>query len=113
MVRSCCQHWQVKDQIKSPSFNLLNIYNGQYKKDHLYVDLAIYHLDLYRLSYCSNREVEELHELYDNRDFIFLIEWPTIHQIDWGYIAQGKNASLKNIHIHLDKKKDYRIIMWE
>lgn len=53
----------IKDQVTSPSYSLLNIYNG---------DVDLYHFDLYRL---SREEISDLapEEYFDKG--VCLIEW--------------------------------------
>ena len=55
------------DEVTSPSFTLVNIYEGR---------LRLYHLDLYRLSEgASAAHTVDLDELLTNESAVFLIEW--------------------------------------
>ena len=65
---SClCAYLGSSDTVNSPSYLIMNEYNGKY---------PIFHLDLYRLG--SQDEVLELglHELFENG--ISIIEWPQL-----------------------------------
>jgi tRNA threonylcarbamoyladenosine biosynthesis protein TsaE len=55
------------DEVTSPSFTLVNIYEGR---------LKLYHLDLYRLSEgASAAHAVDLDELLTEESAVFLIEW--------------------------------------
>ncbi|MCD6422652.1 MAG: tRNA (adenosine(37)-N6)-threonylcarbamoyltransferase complex ATPase subunit type 1 TsaE [Elusimicrobia bacterium] len=65
---SCiCEYFGIKDA-RSPSFKIINIYEGKVK---------IYHLDFYRI-----KDKEEIFQLgideILNEEAIFFIEWPEI-----------------------------------
>jgi tRNA threonylcarbamoyladenosine biosynthesis protein TsaE len=56
-----------EDEVTSPSFTLVNIYEGR---------LKLYHLDLYRLSEgASAAHAVDLDELLTDESAVFLIEW--------------------------------------
>jgi tRNA threonylcarbamoyladenosine biosynthesis protein TsaE len=56
-----------EDEVTSPSFTLVNIYEGR---------LKLYHLDLYRLSEgASAAHAVDLDELLTDETAVFLIEW--------------------------------------
>lgn len=64
-----CNALQVKEQVTSPTFNLMNVYEGTKR---------IYHFDLYRLE-----QEEDLYEIgfyeytdVEGEDEVVLIEWP-------------------------------------
>lgn len=64
-----CNALKVKEQVTSPTFNLMNVYEGTKR---------IYHFDLYRLE-----QEEDLYEIgfyeytdVDDEDEVVLIEWP-------------------------------------
>ena len=65
---SCiCEYFGIRDA-RSPSFKIINIYEG---------DVKIYHLDFYRI-----KDKEEIFQLgideILNEEAIFFIEWPEI-----------------------------------
>lgn len=65
-VRGMCLGLGIDNVVHSPTFTLLNIYNGKY---------PVYHFDLYRLK--SMREVIEIgfDEYIGKKDGICVIEW--------------------------------------
>lgn len=70
-VKGVCEAFQVKTPVTSPSFVVLNRYEGQ---DVAGAEILIHHLDLYR--------IRSAHEIYDlgyeeilSGDGICLIEW--------------------------------------
>ena len=66
-VQKLCKHIKVKGIVNSPSYVLLNEYEGKYK---------VYHYDLYRLA--SAEEAMELGILERLNDGITIIEWPEL-----------------------------------
>ncbi len=83
-----CKFLDVKTIVNSPSYVLLNEYEGKYK---------IFHYDLYRLS--SPEEAFELGILDNISNSISIIEWP---QLIEPYIKKDK------IHIKLNFMSDYQ-----
>lgn len=67
-VSNFCQEIGVKDYISSPSYVLLNEYDGH--------NFTVFHLDLYRLG--SAEEILELGITDFTDDGIVFIEWPEI-----------------------------------
>ena len=70
-VRGICEAFRAQERVSSPSFVILNRYEGKDQSDR---ELLIYHLDLYR--------VKSLDEIYDlgYEEFFYgegitLIEW--------------------------------------
>ncbi len=57
----------VKENVLSPTFTLLNCYDGR---------LKMYHYDAYRLSNAEEAEEKGLTEYFGNKDGVCLIEWP-------------------------------------
>ena len=93
-TQQLCKFLGVKQNVSSPSYVLMNEYQGNY---------IIRHLDLYRLD--AVEEVLELglHDLYE--DSITIIEWPeiaegmlpenTIH-IYFDFIDSNRKVTIKN-----------------
>jgi len=78
-----------EDEVVSPSFGLINEYEG---------DKKLYHVDLYRLE--SNEEIETLGLAdYIWGDGICVIEWAD---------RLGKDLSLLDLHIHIEILPDNR-----
>jgi tRNA threonylcarbamoyladenosine biosynthesis protein TsaE len=66
LTRAICLGYGVKDEITSPTFNLVHEYAGSTK---------VYHLDLYRLK--SSRELESIgwDDILQDRALV-IVEWP-------------------------------------
>lgn len=62
-----CNVLHVKEQVTSPTFNLMNVYEG---------DKRIYHFDLYRLENEDDLYEIGFYEYIDVKNEIALIEWP-------------------------------------
>ena len=69
LIKQFCKELGFKNQVKSPTFPLLNIYKNNEKN--------IYHADLYRL-----KNIDEINELgfYEvmERNNWFFVEWPEL-----------------------------------
>lgn len=65
-VRAVAQALHVRDPVRSPSFTLANIYQG---------DVVIQHLDLYRLEEIADDDALALEE-YAQAEAVTLVEWP-------------------------------------
>jgi tRNA threonylcarbamoyladenosine biosynthesis protein TsaE len=66
-VQNACKFMQVHEDVSSPSYVLLNQYNGKF---------PIHHYDLYRLQFPE--EVFELGILENAPNSVTFIEWPEI-----------------------------------
>lgn len=66
-TQSLCKALQVKEVVTSPTFNLMNVYEGKKR---------IYHFDLYRLEQPEDLEEIGFYEYSDVDDEVVLIEWP-------------------------------------
>jgi len=70
-AKGLCEYFNAREHITSPTFVLLNRYNG---KDAAGKELLIFHFDLYRIK--SLAEVYDLgYEEFFSQDGICLIEW--------------------------------------
>lgn len=65
-TRAVAEALHVTDPVRSPSFTLANIYEG---------DLVVQHLDLYRLEAVADEDALALEE-YGGREAVTLVEWP-------------------------------------
>lgn len=91
LVQYLAKELGVDDYVTSPTFSIVNIYDG---------DIEINHLDLYRLENPS--ELEQIdYETYFYPEGISFIEWAIRGQ---GYLPDGM------IEITITQKDDYRII---
>lgn len=71
-VKGICEYFHVDDIVSSPTFTIMNQYSGS-TRDH--EEIALYHVDLYRIE--SGKELEEIgfNECTRSRRAIKLIEW--------------------------------------
>lgn len=91
LVQYLAKELGVDGYVTSPTFSIVNIYDG---------DIEINHLDLYRLEDPS--ELEQIdYETYFYPDGITFIEWAIMGQ---GYLPD------EMIEITITQKDDYRII---
>lgn len=73
-VKGICEHFKVEEVVNSPTFIIVNEYNGT---DEDGSPVKIFHFDLYRLKNAEELEVIGFEE-YLRSDCIVLIEWPEI-----------------------------------
>jgi tRNA threonylcarbamoyladenosine biosynthesis protein TsaE len=72
-VRGICEYFQVVDIVSSPTFTIINSYEGVMPPEE--DELKLYHLDLYRIN--SEKELQEIgfDECLAAQDSIKLVEW--------------------------------------
>ncbi len=75
-VKGICDYFQVSETVNSPTFIIVNEYNGKYHSDGK--KLRIYHFDLYRLEHPSELEIIGFDEYLNHPQSIILIEWPLL-----------------------------------
>lgn len=68
-VKFLCESLGVNDNVSSPTFAIVNEYDGKFK---------IYHADLYRLESLDEVENTGFLEILKNLDGVCFIEWPQI-----------------------------------
>ena len=68
-VKFLCESLGVNENVSSPTFAIVNEYEGKFK---------IYHADLYRLESLEEVENTGFLEIIKNLDGICLIEWPQV-----------------------------------
>jgi tRNA threonylcarbamoyladenosine biosynthesis protein TsaE len=70
-IRGVCAGLKVIDPVNSPTFIIMNEYNGRCMDR----PVVVHHFDFYRIS--SDRDIAELglHEFFGQADSITLIEW--------------------------------------
>ena len=73
-VKGICEYFEVKEVVNSPTFILVNEYEG---KDGKANKFTIYHFDLYRLNSAAELGVIGFDE-YLNKNSLVLIEWPEL-----------------------------------
>ena len=67
LARACIRGLGVQGPIPSPTFTILNIYEGR---------LPVYHFDLYRISDADEFYGSGLDEYLPSEDGVSLVEWP-------------------------------------
>jgi len=65
---------KVKEDITSPTYTYYNKYNWFLDKE----EVEIYHFDLYRLSNYDEFFAIWAEDIFDNNNWIILVEWPDI-----------------------------------
>ena len=109
-TRLFCESLQVQDRVHSPSFNLLNEYDGYYKD----LSISIFHIDMYRL---QNDKILNIDDLLDINSimngFLFFIEWFEIAPIDWKQWSQSIGANLIKITFTFTDNYQNRTLQYE
>lgn len=98
-VKGICEHFKVKEVVNSPTFILVNEYDGT---DGDLKQFKIYHFDLYRLNSASELGVIGFEE-YINPNSLVLIEWPEIAE-------KFLNREVEKICFDYGDGKDERVI---
>jgi len=98
-VKGICEYFNVKDVVNSPTFIIVNEYNGTFENG---AALKIYHFDLYRLKSAAELEIIGFNE-YINPESIVIIEWPEIAEeyfrsaLDAVFFEYGGNTQERTI----------------
>ena len=98
-VKGVCEHFKVKEVVNSPTFIIVNEYEGT---DADKKGFKIYHFDLYRLNSASELSVIGFDE-YLNKNSLVLIEWPEIAE-------KYLNRDIENISFNYGDREDERVI---
>ncbi|MBU3679333.1 MAG: tRNA (adenosine(37)-N6)-threonylcarbamoyltransferase complex ATPase subunit type 1 TsaE [Candidatus Kapabacteria bacterium] len=72
-VRGVCRHFQVQDIVTSPTFAIINHYDGQLAGGS---PVTIYHVDLYRIDTPEQLRSVGFEEMVHAPNAIKFIEWP-------------------------------------
>lgn len=72
-VRGVCRHFNVEDIITSPTFAIINQYDGTTSGG---APVKIYHVDLYRIDTPDELRSVGFDEMVNSPDAIKFIEWP-------------------------------------
>lgn len=92
LIKAFCKHLGVEDEVSSPTFSLVNEYEGR--------DGKIYHFDLYRIQ--SEEELYDIgYEDYFFSGYLCLVEWPEMAS---GIIPE------KHISVKIRVENNQRII---
>ena len=73
LIQYLCKELGVKDSVSSPTFSLINHYDGRYNGQ----DIRINHLDLYRLKTLDEALDIGIEDLLNSNQYLF-IEWPEV-----------------------------------
>lgn len=99
-VKGICDYFNVKDNVTSPTFIIVNEYTGKDPVNNS--EINIYHFDLYRL-----KNIKELLDIgfenYTGKGSVCLIEWPEV-------AAEYLKNNLINILFEHGKSENERII---
>ena len=71
LIHALCEELGVKDNVSSPTFSIINEYEG---KD----GLTIYHMDWYRLKNAEDAFEAGVQDILQRKDALVFIEWPEI-----------------------------------
>ncbi len=71
-VKGICRHFNVEDIVTSPTFTVINQYQGETIHD---TAIKIYHVDLYRIDSVEDLSEIGFDECAHSNDAIKLIEW--------------------------------------
>lgn len=71
LIRGICSYFKVNERVTSPTFTIINIYNGELDDE----DLEIFHLDLYRIQDTAELTEIGFSECLENDESIKFIEW--------------------------------------
>lgn len=100
-VKGICEYFGVNDIVNSPTFILVNEYNGKSRDGE---GIKIYHFDLYRLKSAAELEVIGFDE-YLSPVSIVLIEWSEIAE-------EYLNRKIDKVLLEYGAKDDERIIKY-
>lgn len=70
-VQEFCKLYGVQDEVISPTFPIMNVYEGQYNQQ----EVLIRHFDWYRLDSPADLGVINLDQILSQKG-VFFIEWP-------------------------------------
>ena len=101
-VQGIAKELGVIEEVTSPTFSLMNIYEGRY---------SIYHFDLYRLESSDELENIGFYEYSQREDDVVIIEWPDRFVDDlpeeyvWFTIQRGQAEDERLIEVRLKGDK--------
>lgn len=65
-TRGICRAFGCENQISSPTFTIINVYEGS---------ATLFHVDTYRLEKKDSEKIREIYDLMDEKSGIIIIEW--------------------------------------
>lgn len=99
MIKYLLHLYGVKDEIVSPTYTYLNIYENN-------LGIKFYHFDLYRISNIDDFLIAGFDEYFSDQNGICLIEWPEIIEP----LIKIKHKKVCQIKFDYSKERDKRII---
>ena len=97
-VRAICKALGMPDnQVKSPSFTLVNEYYGP---------ITVYHIDLYRLGEAAEISGLGLDEILDEGQSLCFIEWPGMAKAG----LKGRGLELLSVEIRMTGRGKERLV---
>lgn len=100
-VKGICEYFNVENVVNSPTFIIVNEYNGMSINGD---ETKIFHFDLYRLKSSSELDVIGFNE-YINSEAIVIIEWPEIAE-------EYLKCKIDKVFFEYGEKNDERTIMY-
>lgn len=101
-VKGICEFFNVEDIVSSPTFTIINQYNGINNNE----EITIYHVDLYRIE--TQKELDEIgfDDCMFSHHAIKLVEWSEKsagllpnHHYKVNFILDDSNENLRTIEI--------------
>lgn len=100
-VKGICEHFKVEEVVNSPTFIIVNEYNGT---DAVGSAIKIFHFDLYRLKNAEELEIIGFEE-YLKDDCIVLIEWPE-------FAEEYMGRELTKVLLEFGEKDEERVLSY-
>lgn len=101
-VKGVCEYFNVNGIVNSPTFLIVNEYNGL--KSGINKTVQIHHFDLYRVKFKEELDTLGFYE-FINKDSICLIEWCEL-------VSENYDVNLKIVNFEYGKGKNERIIRY-
>lgn len=102
-VKGICDYFHVHEIVSSPTFTIINRYEGEDPQHH---HITLYHIDLYRVN--TNKELREigLEECTEEKSAIKLIEWAekangTLPKRRYSIYFEFSPEDINTRHIHI------------
>ena len=105
-TRICSQFLHIHANVNSPTFNLMNVYEGILHKKPVHV----YHIDLFRI--LGEKIPDELSPAEWESPFLAFIEWPEKITLDWESYASSVIKIIFEHKIHIESGSESRTIKY-
>ena len=100
-IKGICNYFHVEETVNSPTFIIVNEYNGKFYPDERI--LKIFHFDLYRLNHPSELEVIGFDDYMKIPYSLILIEWPELAE-------EYLNQKIRKIQFYYGEDENFRVI---